>query len=146
MDKIKILWADDEIDLLKPQLFFLEKKGYNVITVSNGHDALDEFEKNGDIDIIFLDESMPGLSGLQTMQRLKAMKPTLPIVMITKNEAEHIALKNYPGARVTAARLEKAAGGLIWLIEIASPKTKTAVAVTVDAVSGRIVSDKNGDG
>ena len=65
---------------------------------------------------------------------------------ITKNEAEHIALKNYPGARVTAARLEKGAGGLIWLIEIASPKTKTAVAVTVDAVSGRIVSDKNGDG
>ena len=65
---------------------------------------------------------------------------------ITKNEAEHIALKNYPGARVTAARLEKAAGGLVWLIEIASPKTKTAVAVTVDAVSGRIVSDKNGDG
>ena len=90
MDKIKILWADDEIDLLKPQLFFLEKKGYNVITVSNGHDAVDEFEKNSDIDIIFLDESMPGLSGLQTMQRLKAMKPTLPIVMITKNEAENI--------------------------------------------------------
>jgi len=90
MDKIKILWADDEIDLLKPQLFFLEKKGYKVVTVSNGHDAIDEFERQGDIDIIFLDESMPGLSGLQTMQRLKAIKPTLPIVMITKNEAENI--------------------------------------------------------
>lgn len=90
MDKIKILWADDEIDLLKPQLFFLEKKGYDVITVSNGHDAIDEFEKNGDVDIIFLDESMPGLSGLQTLQRLKALKPSLPIVMITKNEAENI--------------------------------------------------------
>ncbi len=90
MDKIKILWADDEIDLLKPQLFFLEKKGYHVITVSNGHDAVDEFEKTGDIDIIFLDESMPGLSGLETMQRLKALKPSLPIVMITKNEAENI--------------------------------------------------------
>ncbi len=90
MDKIKILWADDEIDLLKPQLFFLEKKGYNVTTVSNGHDAIDEFEKLGDVDIVFLDESMPGLSGLQTMQRLKAIKPSLPIVMITKNEAENI--------------------------------------------------------
>lgn len=90
MDKIKILWADDEIDLLKPQLFFLEKKGYHVTTVSNGHDALDEFEKNGDVDIVFLDESMPGLSGLETMQRLKAIKPSLPIVMITKNEAENI--------------------------------------------------------
>lgn len=90
MDKIKILWADDEIDLLKPQLFFLEKKGYKVVTVSNGHDAVDEFEKNSDIDIIFLDESMPGLSGLQTMQKLKAIKPSLPIVMITKNEAENI--------------------------------------------------------
>jgi len=90
MDKIKILWADDEIDLLKPQLFFLEKKGYDVVTVSNGHDALDEFERVGDIDIVFLDESMPGLSGLETMQRLKAVKPSLPIVMITKNEAENI--------------------------------------------------------
>ncbi len=90
MDKIKILWADDEIDLLKPQLFFLEKKGYNVITVSNGHDAIEEFEKAGDVDIIFLDESMPGLSGLETLQRLKALKPSLPIVMITKNEAERI--------------------------------------------------------
>ena len=55
-----------------------------MVTVTNGHDAVDEFEKNSDIDIIFLDESMPGLSGLQTMQRLKAIKPSLPIVMITK--------------------------------------------------------------
>ena len=59
MDKIKIIWADDEIDLLKPQLYFLEKKGYHVITVSNGFDAIEEFEQAGDIDIIFLDESMP---------------------------------------------------------------------------------------
>lgn len=90
MDKIKILWADDEIDLLKPQLFFLEKKGYEVHTVSNGYDALEEFEKLGDIDIVFLDESMPGLTGLETLQRLKSIKSSLPIVMITKNEAETI--------------------------------------------------------
>ena len=57
MSNIRILWADDEIDLLKPQLFFLEKKGYSVLTVSNGHDALEEFESNDDIDVVFLDES-----------------------------------------------------------------------------------------
>ena len=60
---------------------------------------------------------------------------------ITKNEAEHIALKDYPGARVTAAKLEKATGRLIWRIEIAPPKSKPAVVVLVDAMSGRIVSD-----
>ncbi len=90
MDKIKILWADDEIDLLKPQLFFLEKKGYDVITVSNGHDAVEEYEANKDIDVVFLDESMPGMTGLETLSRLKASNPGLPVVMITKNEAETI--------------------------------------------------------
>ena len=90
MDKVKILWADDEIDMLKPQLFFLEKKGYEVVTVSNGHDALEELENNSDIDIVFLDESMPGLTGLETLSRLKTTNPNIPVVMITKNEAENI--------------------------------------------------------
>lgn len=90
MDKIKILWADDEIDLLKPQLKFLENKGYDVITVSNGYDALEECEENKDIDVVFLDESMPGLTGLETLAKIKADNPLLPVVMITKNEAEHI--------------------------------------------------------
>ncbi len=90
MDKIKILWADDEIDLLKPQLKFLESKGYDVITVSNGYDALEECEENNDIDVVFLDESMPGLTGLETLAKIKADNPLLPVVMITKNEAEHI--------------------------------------------------------
>ncbi|MFZ1749001.1 MAG: PglZ domain-containing protein [Saprospiraceae bacterium] len=89
-DKIKILWADDEIDLLKPQLFFLDKKGYDVITVSNGHDALDVLDDDKDIDIVFLDESMPGLTGLETLSRLKVKLPNIPVVMITKNEAENI--------------------------------------------------------
>jgi uncharacterized membrane protein YkoI len=65
---------------------------------------------------------------------------------ITKNEAEHIALQNYPGARVTAAKLKDVTGRLVWLIEIVPPKSKPAVSVTVDAMSGRIVSDKKGDG
>lgn len=90
MDKIKILWADDEIDLLKPQLLFLEKKGYEVITVTNGHDALEECEENIDIDVVFLDESMPGLTGLETLAQIKASYPLLPVVMITKNEAEDV--------------------------------------------------------
>jgi len=90
MDNIKILWADDEIHLLKPQLLFLEKKGYNVITVTNGHDALEEIEENNDFDVVFLDESMPGLTGLETLEKIKVTAPSLPVVMITKNEAEDV--------------------------------------------------------
>lgn len=89
-NNIKILWADDEIDLLKPQLFFLEKKGYSVETVSNGHDALDVLAEQSDIDVVFLDESMPGLTGLETLTRIKADNANIPVVMITKNEAENL--------------------------------------------------------
>lgn len=89
-NKIKILWADDEIELLKPQLFFLEKKGYEVVTVSNGHDALDTLEEEGNIDVIFLDESMPGLTGLETLSKIKESNSNIPVVMITKNEAENL--------------------------------------------------------
>jgi len=89
-NSIKILWADDEIDLLKPQLFFLEKKGYTVETVTNGHDALDVLEEQNDIDVVFLDESMPGLTGLETLTRIKANNQHIPCVMITKNEAENL--------------------------------------------------------
>ena len=87
MDSIKILWADDEVHLLKPQIIFLTQKGYTVTAVANGHDALDELEQRS-FDVVFLDESMPGISGLETLERIKALYPTLPIVMITKNEEE----------------------------------------------------------
>ncbi len=90
MEKIKILWADDEIDLLKPQLLFLKQKGYDVITVTNGHDAIEEIEQDDTIDVVFLDESMPGMTGLETLPRIKEVRPHIPIVMITKNEAEDI--------------------------------------------------------
>jgi CheY-like chemotaxis protein len=100
MDKITILWADDEIDLLKPQLMFLEKKGYEVVTVTNGHDAIDECEENDDIDIIFLDESMPGITGLETLAVIKGQKPHIPVVMITKNEAENV-MEEAIGAQIT---------------------------------------------
>jgi len=90
METITILWADDEIDLLKPQLLFLKNKGYAILTVTNGHDALELCESNKDIDVVFLDESMPGISGLETLSRIKQVQPHLPVVMITKNEAEDV--------------------------------------------------------
>ena len=90
MERIKILWADDEIDLLKPQIMFLKQKGYDIITVTNGHDALDEIESNNEIDIIFLDESMPGMSGLEVLERIKKDNSLIPVVMITKNESENV--------------------------------------------------------
>ncbi|MFT7226549.1 MAG: CheY-like chemotaxis protein, partial [Neolewinella sp.] len=90
MDQITILWADDEIDLFKPQLIFLKKKGYEVITATNGHDALEELEENDEIDIVFLDESMPGLTGLETLARIRETGNNIPVVMITKNEAESL--------------------------------------------------------
>ena len=90
MNDIKILWVDDEIDSLKPQLFFLNKKGYEVKTVSNGYDALDTLKEDDDIDIVFLDESMPGLTGLETLEKIKEIRPVIPVVMITKNETENI--------------------------------------------------------
>ncbi len=89
MDKINILWVDDEIDLLKPHLLFLKEKGYEVITASNGHDALELIKKNP-LDIVFLDENMPGLSGLETLSQIKSMNAELPVVMITKSEEESI--------------------------------------------------------
>ena len=100
MNEIKILWADDEIDLLRPQLLFLRNKGYEVVTVTNGHDALDECKSQKDIDVVFLDESMPGLTGLETLARLKEINPHVPVVMITKNEAEDI-MEEAIGSQIT---------------------------------------------
>lgn len=84
-----ILWADDEIDLLKPHVIFLEQKGYTVKTVNNGLDAVEEVGRQ-EFDMVFLDENMPGLSGLETLNRIKAMAPRTPVIMITKSEEEHI--------------------------------------------------------
>ena len=86
---ISILWADDEIDILKPHIIFLEQKGYNVITSKSGNEALDRF-KETIFDLVFLDENMPGYTGLETLVRMKAIRPSIPIVMITKSEEESI--------------------------------------------------------
>ncbi len=85
----KILWADDEIDLLKPHILFLKSKGYELATVSNGRDALDALEHD-QFDLILLDENMPGLSGLETLNLIHQSHPQIPVIMITKSEEENI--------------------------------------------------------
>ena len=87
--EITILWADDEIDLLKPHILFLQSKGYKVITASNGDDSLKKASEN-DIDLVFLDENMPGKSGLEVLLPLKQLLPGIPVIMVTKNEEEDI--------------------------------------------------------
>jgi len=89
MEKIHVLWADDEIDLLKPHILFLNEKGYEVHTATSGDEALELVEKNT-YAVVLLDENMPGLSGLETLNKLKAKQSQLPVIMITKSEEEHI--------------------------------------------------------
>ena len=84
-----LLWIDDEIELLKAHIIFLEKKGYEVATVSNGSDAI-ELCRQQSFDLILLDEMMPGLSGLETLQQIKDIQPATPVVMCTKSEEENI--------------------------------------------------------
>jgi len=89
MSKERILWADDEIDLLKPHILFLQNKGYEVETVTNGRDAIDMLGSQI-FNLIILDENMPGISGLEALQRIKMMQPNVPVIMITKSEEEDI--------------------------------------------------------
>ena len=84
-----LLWVDDEIELLKAHIIFLEKKGYEVVTVSNGPDAIDQCRQQT-FDLVLLDEQMPGLSGLETLQQIKEIQPATPVVMVTKSEEENI--------------------------------------------------------
>ncbi|WP_085537284.1 T9SS response regulator signal transducer PorX [Massilibacteroides vaginae] len=87
--KDRILWADDEIDLLKPHILFLQDKGYEIVPVVSGMDAIDCCKEES-FDIIFLDENMPGLSGLETLAQIKEINPNVPVVMVTKSEEESI--------------------------------------------------------
>ena len=89
MNVAKILWVDDEIESLTSQIMFLENKGYEVFTKTNGFDAV-EYVKENIVDVVLLDESMPGITGLQVLQQIKEVNSNLPVVLITKNEAENI--------------------------------------------------------
>jgi len=85
----QLLWVDDEMELLKAHIIFLQKKGYEVTTASNGTDAIDLCQTQS-FDLVLLDEQMPGLSGLETLQRIKEIAPATPVVMVTKSEEENI--------------------------------------------------------
>ncbi|MEL6975534.1 MAG: response regulator, partial [Bacteroidota bacterium] len=89
MKNITILWVDDEIDLLKPHILFLQGKDYNVVTCQSGQEALEEIKQRF-FDIVFLDENMPGISGLETLTEIKKHDASIPVVMITKSEEEYI--------------------------------------------------------
>ena len=89
MRKLRLLWTDDEIEALKPHIFFLREKGYEIDTCSNGNDTIDLVRQNP-YDLILLDEHMPGLSGIETLRLIKEARPEIPVVMITKSEEEEI--------------------------------------------------------
>lgn len=124
----KILWADDEIDMLKAHIIFLEGKGNQVVTVKSGNEALEKAEEE-DFDIIFLDENMPGLTGLETLERMKVSKKNTPIVMITKSEEESI--------------MEEAIGGRIadYLIKPVNPN-QILLAIKKNLEGKRLVNEK----
>ena len=97
----RILWVDDEIDLLQPYIIYLKEKGYEVVTASNGEDAIEAISNQlSAISIVFLDENMPGMSGLETLQEIKRIHPEVPVVMITKSEEEHI-MEQAIGGKIT---------------------------------------------
>ena len=129
MEAIKILWADDEIDLLKPHILFLEEKGYNVLSTQSGDGALDILDEER-VDIVFLDENMPGLSGLETLEKLKEKYPSLPVIMITKSEEEYI--------------MEEAIGAKIsdYLIKPVNPK-QILLSIKKNLDTTRLVSEKS---
>jgi len=126
--QIHILWTDDEIDLLKPYILFLEERNYRVTTASNGADALKLVEAN-DFDLIFLDENMPGLSGLETLERIKTISPPTPVVMITKSEEEDI--------------MDEALGSKIsdYLIKPVNPK-QILLSIKKNTETKRLVTEK----
>lgn len=128
MNKVDVLWVDDEIDLLRIHILFLEEKGYKVNTANNGDDALDIIKEN-DFDIIFLDENMPGMSGIDVLAEIKQIRPQIPVVMITKNEEEAI--------------MEEAIGSKIndYLIKPVNPK-QIILAIKKNVDNKRLVSEK----
>lgn len=99
MQRYSILWADDEIDLLKPHILFMEQRGYDITPVNNGADAIELCDEKH-FDVVFLDENMPGMSGLEALTQIKSIKPNLPVIMITKNEEEHI-MEEAIGSKIT---------------------------------------------
>src|SRR6476620_4619516 len=113
MNAAKILWIDDEMESLKSQIMFLENKGYQVKSLSNGFDAVD-FVKENEVDVVLLDESMPGISGLETLQKIKEINTQIPIVLITKNETENL-MDEAIGSQITDYLIKPVNHNQVWL-------------------------------
>src|SRR3982751_2137455 len=109
----KILWVDDEIESLTSQIMFLENKGYEVNTLTNGFDAV-EYVKENAVDVVLMDESMPGLTGLQTLQQIKEVNSNLPVVLITKNEAENL-MDEAIGSQISDYLIKPVNPNQVWL-------------------------------
>ena len=113
MTTAKILWVDDEMESLKSQKMFREHKGYDVKSLSNGHDAID-YVKENIVDVVLLDESMPGISGLETLQKIKEINSQIPIVLITKNETENL-MDEAIGSQITYYLIKPLNPNQAWL-------------------------------
>ena len=109
----KILWVDDEIDSLNSQIIFLENKGYNVTTKTNGYDAI-EYVKENIVDVVLMDETMPGITGLQVLQQIKEINSSLPVVLITKNEAENL-MDEAIGSQISDYLIKPVNPNQVWL-------------------------------
>ena len=128
----KILWVDDEIDSLQSQKLFLESKGYEVTTVTNGFDAID-FVKENPVDVVLMDESMPGLTGLETLAKIKEVNSSIPVVLITKNEEENL-MNDAIGSQISDYLIKPVNPNQVWLSlkkiidnkRLVSEKTTTA--------------------
>jgi len=108
-----ILWVDDEIESLQSQKFFLENKGYEVHTLTNGFDAIDYVKENA-VDVVLLDESMPGITGLETLQKIKEVNRHIPVVLITKNETENL-MDDAIGSQITDYLIKPVNPNQVWL-------------------------------
>src|ERR1051325_2489045 len=113
MNAAKILWVDDEMESLKSQIMFLENKGYQIHSLSNGFDAV-EFVKDNAVDVVLLDESMPGITGLETLQKIKEINTQIPIVLITKNETENL-MDEAIGSQITDYLIKPVNPNQVWL-------------------------------
>jgi CheY-like chemotaxis protein len=113
MSVAKILWVDDEIDSLTSQIMFLENKGYAVNTKANGFDAI-EYVRENIVDVVLLDETMPGITGLQTLQQIKEINSNLPVVLITKNEAENL-MDEAIGSQISDYLIKPVNPNQVWL-------------------------------
>lgn len=109
----KIIWVDDEIESLQSQKLFLENKGYEVQTFTNGFDAIDYVKENA-VDVVLIDESMPGITGLETLAKIKEVRQTLPVVLITKNETENL-MNDAIGAQISDYLIKPVNPNQVWL-------------------------------